>query len=145
MNIISQITPQLYLGTGKHARLQTDEFKKLDIDVIINCCNDFKHKQNNKYIIEEFSIDDGSDAQIGFYLDKVADLINDYLVQNKKIYIHCVQGRSRSASIVIYYFMKYHRMRFVQAYQKLLSIRPCISPNVNFISELKMMDKYIFG
>ncbi|XWV26338.1 dual specificity protein phosphatase 14 [Tupanvirus soda lake] len=144
MNTISQITPQLYIGTGKHARLQSDDFLKLNIDVIINCCNDFRHKQNNKYVIEEFPIDDGFDARIGKYLDKIADTINNYILQNKIIYIHCVQGRSRSATIVIYYFMKYHKMRFVDAYNKLLQIRPCVSPNINFINELIQMDKYLF-
>ena len=137
MEIISEITPQLYLGTGKNARLQTEQFTKLNIDVIINCCNDFTHKKNSTYTIVEYPIDDGFDAKIGQYLDEVVDVINNYLCDGKRIYVHCVQGRSRSASIIIYYFMKYHNMKFEKAYKKLLAIRPCISPNINFINELK--------
>lgn len=143
MDKISQITPQLYLGNGKHVQRQTKEFLELDINVIINCCNEIVHKPNEKYIIKQFPIDDGIEASIISYLDEIVDLINYYSNENKKIYVHCVQGRSRSASIVIYYLMKYEKLSFDDAYNKLLKIRPCIFPNNNFIEELKQKENKI--
>lgn len=53
MDKITQIKPLLYLGYGMHVQFKTDEFEKLNIDVIINCCNEINHKQKNnkKYIL----------------------------------------------------------------------------------------------
>lgn len=140
MDKISQVIPNLYLGMGKHVRLQTKEFNELTFDVIINCCNDMTHKDNTKYIIKQFPIDDGFNASIDKYLDEIVDLIESYINQKKKIYVHCVQGRSRSASICIYYLMKYHKLTFDEAFDKISNIRPCISPNMNFIKELQIRD-----
>jgi protein-tyrosine phosphatase len=137
---ISKINSLLYLGSGKHARHETDEFKKLNINVIINCCNDFTHKPNEKYIIENFPIDDGTYASIDAYLDPVANLINKYISNGNKIYVHCVHGKSRSVSIVIYYLMKYEKITFSEAFTKVKKMRPIISPNLNFIKELKNRD-----
>jgi len=145
MNIpaISQINPKLYLGSVKHIRFATEEFTEKNIDVIINCCLEITHKPNPNYIVKNFPIDDGTDASIDEFLDPVVDLINHYLVNNKCVYVHCVHGKSRSASIIIYYLMKYEKMSFDKAYSKLLAIRPIISPNTNFIKELQVRDKKI--
>jgi len=134
---ISKIKPDLYLGSVKHPRRETIEFKQLDINVIINCCNDFTHNHNEKYIIENYPIDDGVGASIDMYLDLIADSIHNHLSNQKKIYVHCVHGRSRSVSILIYYLMKYDNMTFDQAHTYLISIRPIILPNTNFVDEIK--------
>ena len=139
---ITKIKPSLYLGSGKHPRRETPEFKELGIDVIINCCNDFRHKPNKNYIIEQFAIDDGTDASIIEYLNPIAEIINYHLHNNKKIYVHCVHGRSRSVSIIIYYLMKYHKKSFDEAFSEVRALRPVMSPNTNFIRELKEMDFY---
>jgi tyrosine-protein phosphatase len=140
INKITEINPQLFLGSGKNARSEPDEFKKLEIDVIINCCNDFSHKPKEKYIVEEYKIDDGVKGTIIDFLDPVSDSIHNHITNGKKIYIHCMMGRSRSVSIVIYYLMKYEKMTYDEAYEKLLALRPIISPNEKFVEEIKSKD-----
>ena len=61
---ISSIKPNLYLGAGSHAKKKSAEFSNLNIDVIINCCNEITHKPNEKYLIENFPIDDGVDGSL---------------------------------------------------------------------------------
>lgn len=133
---ISKISPHLYLGSVKHPREETDEFKKLEIDVVINCCNDYTHRGNKKFVYENYPIDDGVDASISKYLDPIADSIHNHISNQSNIYVHCLHGRSRSVSILIYYLIKYENMSYDQAYTKILSIRPMISPNSNFIQEI---------
>ena len=145
MDKITQVKPSLYLGYGIHARFKTDDFEKLGIDVIINCCNEIRHKPNNnkKYIVEQYPIDDdGLDNSFVGYLEKIVDQINYYLNNGKKIYVHCVQGISRSAAIIIYYLMKYDKLSYDNAYVRLLLLRPCICLNENFVRELKNRDKF---
>lgn len=138
MNRITKIKNNLYLGNGIHVQKETDEFKKLGINVIINCCDEIVHEHNEKYIIEHFPInDDGIDGSFVTYLEKSVETINSYLLQGKNVYVHCVQGISRSVAITIYYLMKYDKMSFDDAYFKLKMQRSCISPHINFVRELK--------
>lgn len=139
MTNISMIIPNLYLGTAKAYTRQTDEFKDLKIDVVINCCCEYQHKPNPDYIIENYAIRDGFDATITEYLDLIADKIKYYLDQNKKVYVHCVFGKSRSPSIIIYYLMKYFNKTFDEAYKYVILKRPIISINRNFLDELSRL------
>ncbi|HLX53701.1 MAG TPA: hypothetical protein VKR58_07155, partial [Aquella sp.] len=67
---ISKINEHLYLGSVAHPREETEQFKKLNIDVVINCCNDYTHV-NKKFSFENYLIDDGVGASITRYLDPI--------------------------------------------------------------------------
>ena len=140
MFAISEILPNLYLGSAKHFTRQTDEFKDLGIDVIINCCKEYIHRPNSDYIIENYPIMDGFDATITEYLEPVTDKIKYYMDQNKKVYVHCVFGKSRSPTIIIYYLMKYHNKTFDAAYKHVILKRPIVSVNRNFLNELGLIN-----
>jgi protein-tyrosine phosphatase len=145
MNKITEINNHLYMGDANNVRSETNQFKKAKIDVIINCCNEITHEftPKEKYIVEHFLIDDdGLDNSFSDNLDIIVDSINYHITNGKNIYVHCVQGVSRSASVVIYYLMKYNNFSFDRAYVTLLFKRPCISPNINFIKELQKKDIY---
>lgn len=143
MDKITEIYPLLYLGNAKNVFQETDKFKELQIDIVINCCDEIVYESKEKYLLEQFPIDDdGVNGSFIKYLDEIVDLIYHYLSNNKKIYIHCAQGISRSASIIIYYMMKYEQISFDRAYSKLYVMRSCISPNINFVKELKKRDIY---
>ena len=134
---ISHITSNLFLGSVRHPRNQTEEFCGLKPDVIINCCNEYTHSAIPDCIIENYPIDDGVNATIEPYLDPTADSIHGHIEQGRRIYIHCMQGRSRSPSVVIYYLMKYQKMSFDKAYAEVAQVRPIILPNPKFVEEIK--------
>ncbi|MBN2479360.1 MAG: dual specificity protein phosphatase family protein [Parachlamydiales bacterium] len=48
-------------------------------------------------------------------IDKAADFINENISKDKKVYVHCKAGRSRSASAIIGYLIKYKKMKLHQA------------------------------
>ncbi|XWV26348.1 hypothetical protein QJ857_gp0726 [Tupanvirus soda lake] len=140
MDLITKVKPGLFLGSAKHIS-NSSEFDKLNISVIINCCDEIKHESSAKYTVENFPInDDGQDESFSKYMDQAVNKINYYLSQNLNVYVHCVQGVSRSAAIVIYYLMMHERMSFNKAYYRLVISRPCISPNITFVKELKKKD-----
>jgi protein-tyrosine phosphatase len=51
--------------------------------------------------------------------------------------IHCREGRSRSASILIAYLIKYKNMTYDDAFNYIQSKRQIIKPNIGFIKQLK--------
>lgn len=64
---------------------------------------------------------------------------------NERILVHCVQGISRSASVVIAYCMKSNEWSLKKSYDFVKSKRKIISPNVGFIKQLQQYEKLLFG
>ena len=52
------------------------------------------------------------------------------------VLVHCKQGVSRSASLVIAYVMKRERMRFQEAYDFVKHLSPSITPNMQLVYQL---------
>lgn len=55
---------------------------------------------------------------------------------NQKVLVHCQQGVSRSASLIIAYIMKSQSMDINEAYAYVKSKSPCIGPNMSLIYQL---------
>lgn len=59
-------------------------------------------------------------------LDRGADYINNRIINNDTVYVHCKSGRGRSASVVMAYFMKYKRMSAKDAHMRLKACRSVV-------------------
>jgi len=94
---------------------------------------------------EKVSILDLPTTSIQPYFDRLTDRIEDNLQQGIKTLVHCYVGRSRSASIILAYLMKYKQMSLREAFYYLRSRRPIIGPNFGFIKQLIEYEKSLFG
>lgn len=56
---------------------------------------------------------------------------------NRKVFVHCAAGVSRSASFVIAYLMKSKLMPYLDAYALVKCKRPIIKPNSGFVKQLE--------
>ena len=101
-NHISSLTPQIYFGKYIDSEV-LDLLIKIDIDLIVNLC----HESDNcipydwKPIPEciSFPIVDCDISEDHEVIKLVNMLCSQYLSKNKKIYIHCIGGHGRSATI----------------------------------------------
>merc|ERR1719401_2229787 len=53
-----------------------------------------------------------------------------------RVLVHCVQGISRSASVIIAYLMTEENMSLKQAYEHTKELRPIIEPRLEFLHQL---------
>jgi protein-tyrosine phosphatase len=74
------------------------------------CPNPIQYSKHNHY---KFVIEDDIDENIIEIAEKIYPLIEDGSIPTL---IHCQAGRSRSASVVIYYLMKKYGKSFEDAY-----------------------------
>ena len=137
MNIIDN----LFLGSADDAK-SIEFITNNMIDKIINVTTDTK---NYFYNIEylNIKIDDSKDVYLSQYFEKVFNFINEN--KQKKILIHCVQGKSRSASFVISYLMYQYKMNLITAYHHIKKIRNIIQPNIHFMNQLIDYEKNLFN
>ena len=146
--IISQITDNIYLS-GVLGANDKKSLDKNNITEIINCTknipNYFENKLNSHnvpYNYLRIPVDDTVGQNIEQYFNITFDTIDKSIKDNKKILIHCFAGMSRSATILIAYFMKKNNWDYTTAYNFIKSKRSIIKPNRDFIKNLNNF-KYV--
>lgn len=136
--MISKINNNIYIGSYEPFYYDTKEFKDLNIDIIINCAEEIIYS-HNKCIIKNYPIIDGDNISFLENIDDASFTMYNFLSQNKKIYIHCMMGLSRSPAILIYYFMRYENYKYDDAFDFINEIRN-ISINSVFEDQLRMIE-----
>jgi protein-tyrosine phosphatase len=72
----------------------------------------------------------------GHFKDAAAKL-NEWTSQGKKVLVHCREGKSRSVSVVIAYYMIYRNWSFDIAYWHLKTRRPMTNPYFQYVPILR--------
>lgn len=140
----SHIIDNIYLGNAMNAASQLT-LKKYNINVIFNITkeisNYYSNNENYKYF--QYKLYDNNEESILEYLEKTYDDIIEYQKnKNSNILVHCYMGRSRSASVVIYYVMRTLRHSDGSYYTPDEAIdyvkdkRPIINPTFKFKNDL---------
>jgi len=87
--------------------------------------------------VTRIDIMDIPSADLKSHLDDACARIEKSLAGGKNVLVHCQQGISRSASVVIAYLIKNHGMSYEFAFAFVKKYRACIKPNSGFVKCLK--------
>ena len=71
------------------------------------------------------------------HLEGAVECIDAALTRGKNVLVHCQQGVSRSATIVIAYLIRKRGMTYDAAAAFVRQRRPCVKPNSGFVRSLK--------
>lgn len=141
----TQILPWLFLGGQVNSKNYTELTKRTDIKHIFNCAHECSplFPEDFKY----YSIDlyDNSTQDLTEAFEVGVRILDEISITGENILIHCVQGLSRSASIVIAYLMKHHKMNLIEAYSFVKVRRPLVKPNPSFIVQLLSLEEKLYG
>ena len=135
---LDHIIDNIYLGSSYNAS-DRDLLKENKIKNIINTTTNipnFYEQDNIKYLNIEIS-DNGEESYTREQLDRSYDFILNSLHDDENIFIHCVFGRSRSVTIILYYLIKRYNYSIEEALNIIKSRRYCINPSIRFIDNLK--------
>lgn len=137
---ISKIISGLYLG-GEESAMNKELLKKNNVSVILNITNYIPFYHETEFTYHRIPIIDSHNVNIKQYFDDTFKIIDDVIMDNKNILVHCHAGISRSATIVIAYIMKKNKMKINEAYKFVHEKRPCIEPNIGFYAQLMVYEK----
>ncbi|XP_038152274.1 dual specificity phosphatase 29 [Cyprinodon tularosa] len=144
---VNQVWPRIYIGDEKTA-LERPGLRDLGITHVLNAA---EAKWNNVLTganyysdlnIQYFGVeaDDKPSFNISQYFFSASEFICEALSQpQNKVLVHCVMGRSRSATLVLAYLMMKHNLTVVQAIEHVRQHR-CILPNHGFLRQLRALD-----
>ena len=87
-----------------------------------------------RYKVVELS--DAVESDIQKHFRECIQFLEEEFTADRTVYVHCAAGVSRSASVVISYFMWKNKMTLVEAVAAVKEKRPCIKPNNGFMIQL---------
>ena len=133
---INRITNTIYLG-NMYAASNKKKLKELGIKKILtvmsNCDNEYNPKT---FIHKTIEVDDDFNTNLIKYFKECFDFIEG----DDKVFVHCAAGMSRSPTIVIAYLMWKKKIFLDQALTLVKNKRPEVSPNYNFMEQLKKFE-----
>jgi hypothetical protein len=131
------IIDNIYLGSCLAAG-DYDLLNKLNVAYICNISDTIPNFFENRNI-QYFNIkkkDNGLEDLTKKELDNSYNFILNSQKKNKKVLVHCFVGRSRSASILIYYLMHKYELTVKESIIYLKNKRKWVNPSIKFINNI---------
>ena len=138
-NDIDQITETIYLG-NIDAAFNKKKLKQLGIKKVLTVMSAFgNHYSPHEFIHKSIDVDDDFRTNIICHFKECILFIEG----KDKIFVHCAAGMSRSPTIVIAYIMWKRKLRLNEAIKFVKEKRSIISPNDNFMNQLKIFEELL--
>ena len=136
---IDQITETIFLG-NIDAAFNKKKLKQLGIKKVLTVMSAFgNHYSPHEFIHKSIDVDDDFRTNIICHFKECISFIEG----KDKIFVHCAAGMSRSPTIVIAYIMWKRKLRLNEAIKFVKEKRSIISPNDNFMNQLKIFEELL--
>ena len=128
---MDKITEKVYLGDWVDAANE-EQLLKNNIKRVFSCNGNLSPKYKDKSIKQNIiQLDDSPQTNIIQYFKEAITFIDE----SDKVFVHCFAGVSRSATLVIAYFMWKNRKSFQESFDMVKAHR-LIGPNEGFRKQL---------
>lgn len=132
----NEILPRIYLG-GVGAAYSYTELKDKGVTHIISALLGFGEIYPGDFVYKTYHLQDETYEDIFKHFNDCSDYIHETLKNPEhRVLIHCMQGISRSTSLLVAYMIKYHHIKVDDAINYIKLNRPIIKPNDGFREQL---------
>jgi len=139
----NRVNKYMFIGdTIQASHLPT--LKRLKITHILNCAMEIEPNETH-YDFEylHLMLRDRSEQYIGEHLMDAFQYILEVMNEKGHVLIHCRQGISRSATILVAFLMWYKRISVDNAIATVASKRKMVAPNSGFMKQLRSFENHI--
>eukprot|EP01012_Entosiphon_sulcatum_P022172 TRINITY_DN27082_c0_g1_i1.p3 TRINITY_DN27082_c0_g1~~TRINITY_DN27082_c0_g1_i1.p3 ORF type:complete len:196 (+),score=44.33 TRINITY_DN27082_c0_g1_i1:1004-1591(+) len=141
---VSQISDRLYLGNIHTAHnLKWLESAGITHIVAVTQFGQGAVFYPGRFRYHPIEIYDVPQSDLGQHFRQAADFIRDAFADGGKVYVHCNQGRSRSASVVIAYYIAHQSMAVDDALRFVRDRRVVVEPNEGFMEQLRSFERRV--
>lgn len=131
----SLIINNIYLGNIYDA-YDINTLKNLEINNVLSAVIGFNDIYDSSINHLSLNLIDNETQNIIHYFDISNHFIDNIIQKKQKILIHCIAGRSRSATLLIAYLIYKYKYSVNDAIKLLKEKRNIVEPNQNFINQL---------
>ena len=140
----SKIIDNLWLG-GITSTCNKEELMERNIQLIVTAVYGASANFPYDFEYERANLKDIESEDILEEIERVLPEIHNALQEGKGVLVSCIQGRSRSASFVIAYLMRYRDMTLDAALKFVKDRRSQVDPNEGYLKQLKYFELYNFS
>ncbi len=133
-DIIQEGRKHIFLGNIQSRKNVIQE--KIEWVIEILSKNEYGLPLPNDVRIYRYEFEDNRHIDISKWLEEILPIIHN---ETGNGLIHCREGRSRSATILIAYIMQYYNKTYDDALEYVRSKRSVVKPNPGFERQLRMM------
>lgn len=132
----TQILPNLWVGDIRSA-CNKNSLIENNIEMIVSAVYGATAHHPFSFNYEKANLRDTGKEDIIIEFHRLLPKIRRAVLDNKGVLVHCMQGASRSVSIVAAYLIKYHHMSAEDALTFMKKKRSCVNPNEGYREKLK--------
>jgi hypothetical protein len=136
-----QIVPGIFIS-GWSVASDWSTLTRNGITHSVNCISKV-HTSLPNLVSLNLPIVDGGDENILSHVWATTAFISDALASGHNVLVHCIEGRSRSVSVVIAYFILTRRLDFESAFSIVRERRTIAFPNPQFTAQLKQLAEVV--
>ncbi|XP_043706125.1 dual specificity protein phosphatase PHS1-like [Telopea speciosissima] len=144
----SLITCNLFIGGALAAR-SAYTLQHLGITHILCLCSNEIGQSDSQYHdlfkYKNFSISDNDDTNISSIFEEASHFIDHVEQSGGRVLVHCFEGKSRSATVVLAYLMLKKNFTLLEAWNLLKKAHRRAQPNDGFAKMLLDLDKKVHG
>ena len=144
IDVLNRIKGQIYLGNASASK-DLALLRSNSITHVLICCSEIGPSFPDKLVYKKLNIQETFDFNISSFFDEAYEFIESGLSSGSGVLVHCVQGQSRSPTIVLSYLMRRFGLSFSSSFKILKKKHPSTDPNVGFIEQLKQYEDKIKG
>lgn len=135
----------IYLGGDKVAQ-NKELLKKNGITHVMNCAADYSDNYHkNDFVYKSYHLGDNTRENIECVFYDGIDFFDKVKREGGRVYVHCVQGISRSCTMIMCYLMKTNGDKFEDLFDFMRGKRAVINPNFAFITQLCLFHKRLYN
>ncbi|KAK7011405.1 dual specificity protein phosphatase 1 [Biomphalaria glabrata] len=135
----AEILPHLYLGDVSHSS-QRPLLDQMGITALLNVSSTCGNHFQSHFRYMNVQVNDNMDADLFSWFPKIIEFIDNVAAEDGKVLVHCRAGVSRSATVCIAYIMQKRGLSLDSAFEFVMTRRPIIDPNLNFIQQLQRFE-----
>lgn len=148
-NCVTALPPSPLLVGNAGAPSALDAVRRLGVKCLLNVTTDLAELQDSELggdiEYHRIPLQDTEDQDITDALDKGLRIIDRIAAAGGKVLVYCHEGRSRSVSFCLAYFITRDRMSLADALSFVKSLRPEINPNAGFLRQLMTLEHSALG
>ncbi len=135
------IQARVYVGSGPTTEEDVARLKQMNITVVISLQTDedlvsretdweqlLNWYEESEIDARRFPINDFDEDDMSKRIGEPIKLLNDFLTDSQRVYIHCNTGICRAPAVVLGYLIHYEAMSLQAAMRQIQIARPIASP-----------------
>jgi hypothetical protein len=139
---LSKITSKLFIGS-LHDAMCEEELRYNQITHIISVIGSKHLVQGIQH--EQIPMNDGGNTNLKLVMKKLWPFIEDSQQQGKALFVHCMSGQNRSATLMLAILMQNNETKLSEAWKLLKNKRPVVQIHERYAKQLLLMEEEIFG